>query len=80
MTLSSIIIIVLCIFVAIILLRFAIKIFFVLLLIAACIYWLFPDTWNHLVGPRTGSTAGIKADLGAGAHRVKAAMDAAKLK
>ena len=49
MTLSSIIILVLCIFVAVILLRFAIKIFFVLLLVAGCIYWLLPDTWNHLV-------------------------------
>lgn len=49
MTISSIIILVLCIFVAVILLRFAIKIFFVLLLVAGCIYWLFPDTWNHLV-------------------------------
>jgi uncharacterized protein YggT (Ycf19 family) len=38
-----------CIFVAVILLRFAIKVFVVLLLIAGCIYWLFPDTWHHLV-------------------------------
>lgn len=49
MTLSSIIILVLCIFVAVILLRFAIKIFFVLLLVAGAIYWLFPGTWSHLV-------------------------------
>ena len=49
MTLSSIITLVLCIFVAVILLKFAIKIFFVLLLVGGGIYWLFPDTWNHLV-------------------------------
>jgi hypothetical protein len=49
MTLSSIIILVLCIFVAVILLRFAIKIFFVLLLVAGGIYWLFPGTWHQLV-------------------------------
>lgn len=49
MTISSIIILVLCIFVAVILLRFAIKIFFVLLLVAGSIYWFFPDAWNHLV-------------------------------
>ena len=49
MTLSGIIIIVLCILVAVVLLRFAIKIFFVLLLVAGCIYLFFPDTWNRLM-------------------------------
>jgi hypothetical protein len=49
MTLTSIIILVLCIFVAVILLKFAIKVFFVLLLVAASIYWFFPDTWNQLM-------------------------------
>ncbi len=80
MNLSSIIIIVLCIFVAVILLRFAIKIFFVLMLIAGCIYWLFPNTWNHLVHRPPHSMAGIKADIDTGAHKLKGAMDPAKRK
>lgn len=49
MTLTSIIILVLCIIVAVVLLKFAIKAFFVLLLVAGCIYLFFPGTWNQLM-------------------------------